>query len=211
MYYFDLHEIVHTFNWNGFFLHHTVMQVEGFAQYLGMLLPIYQQTEKRCIFEELNGRMFDVADTNIPPGTSYCYFLDPEQFGAAVEWYLAQGGLMENEESVNPRLYTDAVSFATMYRDAYGGSRGIPIGVKYELLNPRLNIEGQDGLELSYTQAASFVAWLCDTYSIDRVLDVYVNGAEDGLLDGKTYDELKSEWHADLLSKGEGIAIQGSP
>jgi hypothetical protein len=181
---------------------------EGFAEYLGTLLTIYPQTAKRCVYEELNGPLN--TEGREVPGTSYWYFLDAEQFEAAKTWYLAQGSQMENEESVDPRLYADAVSFATMYRDA-GGSRGIPIGEKYDLLVPGFHNEGQDGVELSYTQAASFLAWLCDIYSIDRVLDVYVNHAEDGLLDGKTYEQLKSEWQADLISKGQGIDIPGKP
>ena len=95
-----------------------------------------------------------------------------------------------------------------MYRDAT--YNGLPIGKIYDILKIRKEYESRDGQELSYSQAASFVAWLCDTYSIDRVLDVYVNKAEDGLLDGKSYAELKSAWLADLLSEGQGIDIPGS-
>ncbi len=211
VYYDILHEVVHTFEWNSSLSldDNKIWLSEGFAEYLGTLLTIYPQTARRCVFEDLN-RLND-ADTSDSPGTSYWYFLDPEQLHAAKEWYLAQGGQMENEESTNPRLYTDAVAFATIYRDAHSGSRGIPIGVKYDLLVPGFQLKGQDGLELSYTQAASLVAWLCDTYSIDRVLNVYVNGSEDGLLDGKTYAELKAEWQADLKSKGQDIPIPGAP
>ncbi|MAT40916.1 MAG: hypothetical protein CL609_01145 [Anaerolineaceae bacterium] len=211
-YYDILHEVVHTFEWNSTLNNgDRIWMVEGFAEYLGKLLTIYPQTAKRCVYEDLTGPL-NTEETSSAlgtPGTTYWYQLDSEQFNASKAWYLAQGGQMENEEVIDPRLYTDAVAFATMYRDAYGGSRGNPIGVKYSSLYPNYNLEDQNGLELSYTQAASFVAWLCDTYSIDRVLDVYVNQAEDGLLDGKTYQELKSEWQAYLLSKGEGITIPG--
>jgi hypothetical protein len=181
---------------------------EGFADYLGKLLTVYPQTQKQCIFEELNGRTRDVNEGYIP-GISYCYCLYSDQSETAKKWYIAQGGEMENEDSIDPRLYTDAVAFATMYRDA--PYSGLPIGNKYEALNMLDHFEGQEGLELSYTQAASFVAWLCDTYTIDRVLDVYVNNAEDGVLDGKSYSELKSAWQADLLARGQGIAIPGQP
>ncbi len=85
------------------------------------------------------------------------------------------------------------------------------MGVKYELLVSGFHYEGQDGMELSYTTAASFIAWLCDTYSLDRVMDVYVNHAEDGMLDGKGYAELKADWLADLIAKGQGIDIPGAP
>lgn len=208
--YFDpLHEIVHTFDWNQGFSFNTTWLGEGFAEYLGKLLPIYPQTAKRCIFEDLSGRVNEIGKSP-EPGTSFWYFLDPEQFEAAKQWYLAQGGRMETEEVVDPRLFTDAFSFATIYRDA-NGARGIPIGKKYEALNPSFDSEGQEGLELSYTSAASFLAWMCDKYSLDRVLDVYVNHAENGLLDGKSYNELKSEWIADLRAKGAGIPIPGEP
>jgi hypothetical protein len=209
-YYDILHEIVHTFEWNSSMNNgDRIWMSEGFAEYLGTLLAIYPQTAKRCVFEDLTGPL-NTEDTGVP-GTTYWYFLDSEQFKAAKAWYLAQGGQIVNEESVDPRLYADAVSFATMFRDAYSGARGIPIGEKYALLVHGFHNEGQDGLELSYTQAAAFVGWLCDTYTIDRVLDVYVNQVEDGLLDGKTYQELKSEWQTYLISKGEGIVIPGAP
>ena len=54
------------------------------------------------------------------------------------------------------------------------------------------------------------LGWLFAIYTIDWVLDVYINKAEGGVLDGKTYEELKSEWHAYLIAKGDGIEIPGS-
>ncbi len=212
VYFYPLHEIVHTFNWNHnlAITRKSVWLSEGFAQYLGMLLPLYQQTEKRCVFEDLTGRVHD-DEVSFGSKISYCYCLDSEQLETAKKWYLAQGGLFIDEASTDPRLFADAVAFATMYRDAYGCSRGIPIGEKYKNLIPRQNLDSQEGLELSYHQAASFIAWLCDAYSLDRVLNVYVNLAENGLLDGKSYEELKSAWLSDLLSKGQGIEIPGLP
>ncbi len=203
VHYYPLHEIVHTFNWNSELDASSAMLKEGFAEYLGKLLPLYPQTEKHCIYQDLNGRVHGTETVAV--GKSYCYYLDPEQLEAAKQWYLAQGGRMDSEEAIDPRLFMDAVAFATMYRDGYAGSRGVPIGEKYSQIQPGR----QDGLELNYTQAASFVGWLIDTYTIDRVLDVYVNGAEDRLLDGKTYKDLKSEWLASLIAKGDGIAIPG--
>ncbi|MAT42070.1 MAG: hypothetical protein CL609_06990 [Anaerolineaceae bacterium] len=210
VYYYVLHEIVHTFNWGDIWEFNTLWLNEGFAEYLGKLLPIYQQTAKRCIYQDFN-RFFHDEEMNTDPTISSWYFLDAEQFESAQLWYRANGGEMDNEESINPRLYTDAVAFATMYRDAHGGSRRIPIGLKYSVLSPNNNLEGQKGLELSYTQAAAFIGWLCDTYTLDRVLDVYVNNAEGGKLDGKSYEELKTDWQDYLISRGEGITIPGQP
>ena len=201
LYYYPLHELVHTFNWNTNLDKYSAMLSEGFAEYLGKLLPIYPQTEKHCIFQDLTGKVHGI-DT-IVPGKSFCYYLDPEQLAVAKQWYIAQGGRIDDEEVISPRLFVDAVSFATIYRKAYGGSRGVPIGEKYA----QIKFDSQDGLELSYTQASSYVSWLIDTYTLDRVLDVYVNGAEDRFLEGKTYEELKSAWIADLISKAGGITI----
>jgi len=211
-YYSPLHEIVHTFDWNQSFLGDSLWLVEGFAEYMGMLLPIYPQTRKLAVYEDLSGR-FREEETNGEGNLSYWYGLYPDQVAAAKSWYLAQGASMEDKESVDVRLYTDAVSFATMFRDAAGGPSNWPIGYVYNTLYPgrSKSWEGQDGLELSYVQAASMIAWLCDTYTLDRVLNVYVNGAEDGLLDGKTYAELKAEWQANLISKGPGIPIPDAP
>jgi len=209
VYYYPLHEVVHTFDWNRSFRNNPLWLVEGFAEYLGKLLPFYKQTSKQSIFEEVSSYVTgkDTRDTDY----SYWYFLDPDQSEAARKWYLLQGGKLDNEESIDPRLFTDAVAFATMVRDAHGGSMGIPIGVKYENLYPDKRFANHEGWELSYTQSASFIAWLCDTYSIDRVLDVYVNGAEGGKLDGKSYEDLKSIWLDVLRSKGQGIQIPGQP
>ncbi len=210
VFYYPLHEIVHTFDWNMAFPQANFWLMEGFAEYLGKLLPIYPQTQKRCIFWDLSGYTIDLDISGLPEDLTYCYRLDSEQFEAAKAWYLAQGGLTDNSEVVDVRLFSDAFAFATMYRNAYPGTLGTPIGEKYQI-GPNSKLASLDGLELSYTQAASMIAWLCDTYTLDRVLDVYINGAEDGLLDGKTYAELKASWQADLASKGQGIPIPGAP
>ncbi|MEN8240575.1 MAG: hypothetical protein ABFS17_01540 [Chloroflexota bacterium] len=205
-YYLVIHEIFHSINFLSLMTGDAVWVTEGFGDYLLKQLPLYRQIERGCIFDDLSGRLHE-AESSISPGTSYCYYLDVEQVLAAKEWYLAQGGLLDNEESIDIQLYTDAVAFATIYREASGDLRGLPLGEVYENRYPRFNLDGQDGLELSITQAASFFAWLCDTYSLDLVLDVYFNHAEEGVLDGKSYEELKALWLADLIAGGEGIKI----
>jgi hypothetical protein len=199
-YYYGLHEIVHTFNWNLNMV--DIWLAEGFAEYLGKYLSIYPPTQTRCIYAKVTGHLYP----GVVPEVTSCYLLDAEQFEAVKVWYVANEGQLEPEEAIDPFLYANAVSFATIYRDS-NGSLGIPIGVKYE----KRGSGWQDGYELSYTQVASFVAWLCDTYTIDRVLDVFVNSSENGKLDGKTYEELKTAWQAYLISMGEGIAIPGAP
>jgi len=217
--YFDiLHDIIHTFNWvTDAPARDEVWQIEGMNEYLGKLLPLYPQTEKLAVYQDLNGRMYNNGEEftgggiTVQAGTSYWYMLDPEQVEAAKAWYLAQGGQIEPEESVDPLLYAHAVAFATIYRDAYPSMRSHPLGMRYQSFTPGEINPGQEGLELSTTQAASFVAYLCDTYTLDRVLAVFITNAEDGLLDGKTYTELKAEWQTYLMENGEGIAIPGQP
>ncbi len=218
IYFLPLPRIVSTFNWIPL-LSGSIWIEDGFIEYLGKYIPIYEQTEKRAIFEDLKGRLFierfdgteTAQDKANPTGMSYWYFLDPEQLAAAKTWYLAQGGQMDTENAIDPLLFADAVAFATMDRNAYGGLRGITFSDKYSALHKYSEEQNLDGMELSYTQAASFLGYLSDRYTLDRVLDVYVNKAEEGLLDGKTYQELKSEWQAYLLSKGVGITIPGKP
>lgn len=199
-YYSSLHELVHTFDWNDSL--EDAWLSEGFAEYLGKYLTIYPQLEKDCIYNEFNGEKI-VYEGQI---LSSCHLLDEDQFTSAISWYLLNGGEMTPESAIDPLLYANAVSYATMYRDAKG-SRGTPIAVKYEVFG----FEPQENSELSYTQAASFVSYLCDTYTIDRVLDVFVNGAENGVLDGKTYDQLKAEWQFYLTMQGAEINIPGAP
>jgi hypothetical protein len=201
-----LHEIVHTYEWNEKLhaVNGNLLLSEGFAEYLGKLLPIYEQTVKKAIWDDLNGWEWS-------PGISAWYCLDEEQLFAAKEWYLRQGGSLADEEAIDPRLFYDAIAFATMYRNAHDGPLGISIEEKYTRLTGRdYYLSDMEGLELNYTQAASYAAWLCDTYSMDTVMDKYVNNADDTALEGKNFETLKAEWLAYLREKGEGIPIPDS-
>jgi hypothetical protein len=184
-----LHEIVHTYDWNEKLntVNHNLLLTEGFAEYLGKLLPIYEQTVKKAIWDDLNGSEWR-------PGISAWYCLDEEQLVAAKDWYLQQGGSLADESAIDPRLFYDAIAFATMHRNAHDGPLGISIEEKYSRLTGRDYYRSDmEGLELSYTQAASYVAWLCDTYSMDAVMDKYVNNAEGTALEGKDFETLKAE------------------
>jgi len=201
-----LHEIVHTYDWNEKLnaVNDNLLLTEGFAEYLGKLLPIYEQTVKKAIWDDLNGREWR-------PGISAWYCLDEEQLAAAKEWYLQQGESLADESAIDPRLFYDAIAFATMHRNAHDGPLGISIEEKYSRLTGRDYYRSEmEGLELSYTQAASYVAWLCDTYSIDTVMAKYVNNAEDTALAGKDFTILKAEWLAYLRERGEGIPVPES-
>jgi len=104
-----LPEIVHTYNWNKklAFVNDNLLLAEGFAEYLGKLVPIYEQTITEAIWEDINGRQSS-------PGISYWYYLDEEQMSAAIEWYLKQGGSLNSVSVIDARLFTDAVAFATI-------------------------------------------------------------------------------------------------
>jgi hypothetical protein len=172
---------------------------QGFSEYLGFLLPIYESPIKTIIWEDLNG-------LEGVPGISYWYGLDEEQLDAAKALYLQQGGSLDSEDVIDPRLFTDAVAFATMNRDAYGGVLGISIEEKFERF---YDVSEMVGIDLTDAQAASYVAWLCDTYSMDTVMDKYVNNSEATPLEGKDFTTLKAEWLAYLRENGKGIFIPG--
>lgn len=205
VYYDVLTEMVHTFAWNQklAFANDNLMLAEGFAEYLGKLLPIYDQTDKAAIWDDLSGWEAD-------PGISYWFRLDSEQLDAARAWYLAQGGDLDSREAIDPRLFTDAMAFASLYRNAYGGPLGISIEEKAARLHQRLEVSAMEGVELNYIQAASYVAWLCDTYGLDEVMQRYVLN-DKTKLDGKNYEDLKLEWIATLIDKGSGIPVPDSP
>lgn len=201
-----LHEIIHTYDWNKklYLGNDNLLLTEGFAEYLGKLLPIYEQTVKKAIWDDLNGWEWS-------PGISAWYCLDEEQLFAAKEWYLQQGGSLADEDAIDPRLFYDAIAFATMFRNAHDGPLGISIEEKYSRLTGRnYYMSDMKGLELNYTQAASYVAWLCDTYSLDTVMAKYVNYDEGTVLEGKDFETLKGEWLDYLREKGEGIPIPNS-
>jgi hypothetical protein len=176
----------------------------GFSEYLGHLLPIYEQTRKRIVWEDIQG-------LESSPGISFWYFLDEEQLETAKAWYLKQDGSLEDEDDIDMRLFTDAIAYATIDRIAYGGPLGMSIGVRAQHFNPGLDLSEMDGLEMTYTQAASYVAWLCDTYSIDTVMDTYVNDDSSTALGSMDYETLKGAWLDDLKTRGEGIPIPDSP
>jgi len=204
VYYYVLHELVHTFEWNTSFNEDDQWMTEGFAEYLGLYLPIINSNVKRSIFEDLNGRVNEEGDADYL-GTSYWYSLDPEQLDVTKKYYLANGGKLSEQSEIDPRLFIDAVSFSTMFREQHGGTRGASIGEKYDTLFDDLNYTSKPGMELSYTKAAAFLAWLIDNYSLNRVLDVYVNQAEGGMLDGLSYHELKTDWENWLTMNAVGL------
>jgi len=199
---FILGEIVRRYAWYDDLLVNEVglLLQQGFSEYLGFLLPIYESPIKTIIWEDLNG-------LEGIPGVSYWYGLDEDQLAAAKAWYLQQGGSLDSEDVIDPRLFTDAVAFATMNRDAYGGVLGISIEKKFERFS---DLSDMVGIDLTDAQAASYVSWLCDTYSMDAVMDRYVNNAEDTALEGKDFTTLKNEWLDYLREKGEGIFVPGS-
>jgi hypothetical protein len=176
----------------------------GFAEYLGTLIPIYEQPRKTIVWEDING-------LESSPGISFWYFLDADQLETAKTWYLQQGGSLVEEEAIDLRLFTDAVAYATMDRGAHGGPLGMSIGYRAQHINPGLDLSDMVGLELSYTQAASYVAWLCDTYSLDSVMAKYVNKDTNTALEGMDYESLKQAWLDDLKARGEDIPIPSSP
>jgi hypothetical protein len=194
--------MIRTYDWydNLFFNNEGLVLQNGFAEYLGNLLPIYEQPRKRIVWEDLNG-------LESSPGISFWYFLDEEQLATAKEWYLQQGGGLTDEDAIDLRLFTDAVSFATIKRNAHGGPLGESIEERLEHFNTGYDVSDMAGLEMNYTQAASYVAWLCDTYSIDTVMAKYVNNDEGTALEGKDFETLKGEWLDYLREKGEGIPI----
>ena len=200
---FILGEIVRRYGWfDDLFLNSEgLLLQQGFSEYLGFLLPIYESPIKNIIWEDLNG-------LEGMPGISYWYGLDEEQLDTARAWYLQQGGSLDSEDVIDPRLFTDAVAFATMNRDAYGGVLGISIELKFQRY---YEVSKMVGKELTDAQAASYVAWLCDTYSMDTVMKKYVNNEKDTALEGKDFETLKGDWLADLKAKGSGIPIPDSP
>jgi hypothetical protein len=50
------------------------------------------------------------------------------------------------------------------------------------------------GDELTYYQAGSFVAYLCDTYGFERVLDYYFKNPPIKAAFLKSYESLKADW-----------------
>jgi len=196
---FILGEIVRRYDWyDDLFLNKEgLILQQGFAEYLGFLLPIYESPVKKIIWDDLN-------ELEGVPGISYWYGLDEEQLEAAKEWYLQQGGSLDSQEVIDPLLFTDAVAFATMDRGAYGGVLGIPIELKFQRY---YDVMEMTGVDLTDAQAASYVAWLCDTYAIDTVMAKYVNNVEDTALEEKEFTTLKQEWQDYLREKGEGIPI----
>ena len=196
---FVLGEIVRRYAWYDDLLvnEEGLLLQQGFSEYLGFLLPIYETPIKTIIWEDLNG-------LEGIPGVSYYYGLDEEQLTAAKAWYLQQGGSLDSQEVIDPRLFTDAVAFATMDRGAYGGVLGIPIELKFQRY---YDVSEMTGVDLTDAQAASYVAWLCDTYTIDTVMAKYVNNAEDTALEENDFPTLKQEWLDYLSEKGEGVPI----
>ncbi len=160
---------------------------EGICDYFGKIMGFNPQ--------------FAAAEIQIMKMTEKGYFDERAQAGDTEsvrckkihEVFTALGGNYDSLDAFDLRLYFDAISLVEIelgftasldeiYEKANGG--------EYNTV----------GGELSYRQSASLVAYLIDTYGMDKVAEAYRNSDTEGAF-GKPYEALKTEWMQYLEQK----------
>lgn len=104
------------------------------------------------------------------------------------EMYSARGGLLDNVDNFDLRLYSDIFSAVVSDLDD-----ATTVGEIYESSSQK-EYEGIGG-ELTYAEAKSLVLYLADVYGIDKVLDAY-RTQDISAAFGKDYEGLKVDWRS---------------
>jgi len=162
-------------------------QVEGINEYLAIFT--YPNTYmKELLTETIKDHGFDAA-----------FFLGEglEEYEAIIKERYARYTGGDETAPLDMRSIYDATSFA-LYNDETGIFRECDLAMTTPLnQTPFFNQKHKDcaGNDLSYTEAASFIAYLVDTYSAEVTLNLLRNSCTD-LADvfGKDYETLYNDW-----------------
>jgi len=171
-----LHEAMHAM---GIYDLSNIWLGEGICDYFGKILCFNDQATS-SVMQIMRNAAAGAYDEREAAGDIAAAY-----WKKAYSRYTSEGGLLTNLSSFDMRLYTDCLA-ALDGEGVYFET----IGEVYEKINGRY--EGTGG-ELTYNQAASFVAYLADAYGIKEVMRAYRTQDIEEVF-GKNYEELKKEW-----------------
>ncbi len=183
--YSTLHESLHAMGLHSVTMDHYWLS-EGLCNYLGKLSGLATQY-KVGTYQIMSMAASGAFDSRAEAGDLSAVF-----YQNLYHAYVAAGGSMTSVSDFDLVLHNDL--WAALERDIVG-SNFTTIGDAYKMINGQNT--GAIGLELSYPEATSFVAYLVELYGMDTVLLAY-NAQDLNIAFGKTYEELKAMWQASL-------------
>ncbi len=175
--YSALHEAVHAM---GITQNDNIWLSEGLCNYFGNSLGFNEQIAASYI-QILTMAKNGYFDAQASAGNKQ-YLL----YKKVYEDYTARGGSLDLAATFDLRLYTDVSAKAELELNAYK-----TLGDAYQIANNK--VCNSIGAELSYEQATSLVAYLADTYGMEKVLEAYQTQNPESVF-GKGYEGLKAEW-----------------
>ena len=101
-------------------------------------------------------------------------------------YYEAIAGNPQSLEKFSTKVYVDAVAAHSLEANNYK-----PLSALY-------HVSGE-GSELTIWQAGSFVGYLVERYSVEKVLEAYAEPARFAEIFGESYDELNGQWKNSIL------------
>ena len=173
-----LHETMHAMGIGKKTTEHIWLS-EGLSDYFGKILNFNEQIAAGSIqiINAANQGYFDAGAEKGDPASIRYKRISKE--------YLEKGGRIDLAIHFDMRLYFDLIAHAELEMGTF-----VTLGETYDKVNDKES--KHTGRELSYSQAASLVAYLADTYGIDQVLKAYES--QSTAVFGKSYEELKALW-----------------
>lgn len=178
-----LHEAVHAM---GITQDENIWLSEGLCDYFGKVLGFNAQItagNMQFLMMAQAGYFDERADAGDPEAIFY---------KTLAERYIVAGGELNSIDTFDMRLYTDLYAKLELEMELH-----TTLSDTYMLINQK---EYQFiGGELTYTQAASFVAYLVEQFGIEKTLNACLTENIEGAF-GMSYDNLKSDWMKYLLT-----------
>jgi len=149
----------------------------GLGEYIGKSLGFNDYVDSQY-YSQIKYALDGLLDSYTDPHSTYYKELAP--------YYEAIAGTPENLADFSTKAYVDAVAAHSF------------IANNYKPLSQIYFFSG-DGSELTLWQAGSFVGYLTEQYSVEKVLAVYAEPAKFAEIFGNTYTELKQQWKNSIM------------
>lgn len=149
----------------------------GLGEYIGKSLGFNDYVDSQY-YSQIKYALDGLLDSYTDPHSTYYKELAP--------YYEALAGTPENLEDFSTQAYVDAVAAHSF------------IANNYKPLSQIYFFSG-DGSELTLWQAGSFVGYLAEQYSVEKVLAAYTEPSKFAEIFGSTYAELNEQWKNHIM------------
>ncbi len=149
----------------------------GLGEYIGKSLGFNDYVDSQY-YSQIKYALDGLLDGYTDPHSTYYKELAP--------YYEAVAGTPENLADFSTKAYVDAVAAHSFIANNYK-----PLSQIY--------FTSGDGSELTLWQAGSFVGYLAEQYSVEKVLTAYADPSKFAEIFGSTYPELNEQWKKHIM------------